>query len=68
MRRAIVLNLFVYDAVASLAMLLIQLSGGMNLLGWGVVAIYLFFTLGFGHFLLPQKKPNNRCIHAHAAP
>jgi hypothetical protein len=56
LRRAIVLNLFVYDAVAFVAMLLIQLSGGMNPFGWGVVAIYLFFTLGFGYFLLPQKK------------
>ena len=55
-RRAIVLSLFVYDAIAFVAMLLIQLSGGMNLLGWGVVAIYLFFTLGFGYFLLPQKN------------
>jgi len=55
-RRAIVLNLFVYDAVAFVAMLLIQLSGGMNLLGWGIVAIYLFFAIGFGYFLLPQKK------------
>lgn len=56
LRRAIILNLFVYDAIAFIAMLLIQLSGGMNLLGWGVIAIYLFFTLGFGYFLLPQKK------------
>jgi hypothetical protein len=56
LRRAIVLNLFVYDAIAFLAMLIIQLSGGMNTFGWGVVAIYLFFTLGFGYFLLPQKK------------
>jgi hypothetical protein len=55
-RRAIVLDLFVYDAVALIAILLIQLSGGMNLLGWGVVGIYLFFTLGFGYFLLPKKK------------
>jgi hypothetical protein len=55
-RRAIVLDLFVYDAVAFVAMLLIQLSGGLNLLGWGIVAIYLFFTLGFGYFLLPQKQ------------
>ena len=55
-RRAIVLSLFAYDAIAFVAMLLIQLSGGMNLLGWGVVAIYLFFTLGFGYFLLPQKN------------
>ena len=55
-RRAIVLNLFVYDAIAFVAMLLIQLSGGMNLLGWGIIAIYLFFAIGFGYFLLPQKK------------
>jgi hypothetical protein len=55
-RRAIILNLFVYDAIAFIAMLLIQLSGGMNLLGWGIVVIYLFFALGFGYFLLPQKK------------
>ena len=54
-RRAIVLDLFVYDAIALIATLLIQISGGMNLLGWGIVAIYLFFTLTFGYFLLPQK-------------
>jgi hypothetical protein len=55
-RRAIILDLFVYDAVAFVAMLLIQASGGMNLLGWGVVAIYFFFTLGFGSFLLPGRN------------
>jgi len=55
-RRAIVLDLFVYDAVGFVAALLIQLSGGLNLLGWGVVAIYLFFAVGFGYFLLPQRE------------
>jgi len=55
-RRAIILDLFVYDAIALVATLVIQLSGGLNLLGWGIVAIYLFFTVGFGYFLLPQKK------------
>jgi hypothetical protein len=55
-RRAIILDLFVYDAIALVATLLIQLSGGLNLLGWGIVAVYLFFTIGFGYFLLPQKK------------
>jgi hypothetical protein len=48
--------LFVYDAVALVATLLIQLSGGLNALGWGIVAIYLFFTVGFGYFLLPQAR------------
>ena len=55
-RRAIILDLFVYDAIALVATLLIQLSGGLNLLGWGIVAVYLFFTVGFGYFLLLKKK------------
>jgi len=55
-RRAIVWDLFVYDAIAFVAVLLIQLSGGLNLLGWGIVAIYLFFAVGFGSFLLPERK------------
>jgi hypothetical protein len=55
-RRAIIWNLFVYDAIALVAILIIQLSGGLNLLGWGIAAVYLFFTLGFGYLLLPQGK------------
>ena len=56
-RRAIILHLFVYDAIAFVASLLFQLSGGMNLLGWGIVGIYLFFTVGFGYFWLAKKQP-----------
>jgi hypothetical protein len=55
-RRAIIANLFVYDAVALIAMLILQLGGAMNALGWGVVFIYLFFTATFGYYMLPQKK------------
>jgi hypothetical protein len=55
-RRAIIWDLFLYDAVALVAILLIQISGGMNLLGWGIVAIYLFFAVGFGSFLLPGRR------------
>jgi hypothetical protein len=55
-RRAIIWNLFVYDAIALVFTLIIQLSGGLNVLGWGIVAVYLFFTVGFGYFLLPQRK------------
>ena len=54
-RRAIIWHLFVYDAIALIATLIIQLSGGLNVLGWGIVAVYLFFTIGFGYFLLPQN-------------
>ncbi|MGC9348937.1 MAG: hypothetical protein ACP5JG_12410, partial [Anaerolineae bacterium] len=49
-RRAIIIDLFVYDAIALIATLIIQLTGGLNLLGWGIVIIYLFFTVGYGYF------------------
>jgi hypothetical protein len=55
-RRAIIWNLFVYDAIALIATLKIQLSGGLNVLGWGIVTVYLFFTIGFGYFLIPQRN------------
>jgi len=55
-RKAIITALFVYDAVAFIAMLILQLSGAMNALGWGVVFIYLFFTITFGYYMLPRKK------------
>lgn len=55
-RRAIILNLFVYDAIALVVTLIFVLTGRLNPLGWGIVAVYLFFTIGYGYFLLPQKK------------
>ena len=55
-RRAIILNLFVYDAIALVVTLIFVLTGSLNPLGWGIVAVYLFFTIGYGYFLLPQKK------------
>lgn len=55
-RRAIIWDLFVYDAIGLIVTLVIVLSGGLNWLGWGIVVVFLFLTLGFGYFLLPQKK------------
>jgi hypothetical protein len=54
-RRAIVLDLFVYDAIGLVVSLLVTLSGGMNWLGWGIVGVYLFFTIGFGYYWLAKK-------------
>jgi hypothetical protein len=48
--RAAVLGLLVYDAVGFIAAVLAMLTGVMNVLGWSVVAIYLFFTIGYGYF------------------
>ena len=55
-RKAIIIHLFVYDAIALVATLIIILSGGLNVLGWGIVFVYLFFTIGYGYFLLQENK------------
>jgi hypothetical protein len=48
-RRAIILALLVYDAIGFLATLQSQLVGYLNPLGWLIIVIYLFFTIGFGY-------------------
>ena len=55
-RTAIIIYLFVYDAVALVALSIMQLQGAMNLFGWGVIAVYLFFTVGYGYLLLKQRR------------
>ena len=54
-RRAIILGLCVYDAIGFVVTLIALLTGVLGLLGWFAAAIYLFFAIGFGYFLLPQK-------------
>ena len=55
-RKAIILHLFVYDAIALIATLIIQLSGGLNVLGWGIVFVYLFFSVGFGYLFIQERN------------
>lgn len=55
-RRAIVLGLCVYDAIGFIITLIALFTGALGVLGWMAAAIYLFFALGFGYFLLPQKR------------
>jgi hypothetical protein len=53
--RAIILGLCVYDAIGFVITLIAQFTGALGPLGWGAAAIYLFFAVGFGYFLLPKK-------------
>jgi hypothetical protein len=55
-RRIIALDLFVYDAIGFVVALIAQLSGLMNPLGWFIVLVYLFFTLGFGYLLVMKQR------------
>jgi hypothetical protein len=56
-RWAIILALFVYDAIGFVVTLITIISGALNSLAWLIVALYLFFALGFGYFLIPKGKP-----------
>ena len=57
-RWAIILALFVYDAIGVIVTLVAILSGELNPLAWLVVALYLFLALGFGYFLFSKRKPS----------
>jgi len=49
-RSAIVLALFVSDAVGFVIALMAQIRGVVNQLGWSTVVIYLLLALGFAYF------------------
>lgn len=56
-RRAIILGLFVYDAIGFVVTLIAMIAGLFNPMGWLAVAIYLFFTVGFGYFFFNEPNP-----------
>ncbi len=58
-RRAIILDLFIYDAIGVVITLIATLSGVLNWLGWAVVVLYLFFAVGYGYFWFqkPAAQP-----------
>jgi len=55
-RRAIIIALFVYDLIGFVVTTITVISGILNPLGWLVVFVYLFFTVGFGYFLFNPEK------------
>jgi len=55
-RRAIILALFVYDLIGFIVTTMTVIAGVLNLLGWLVVFVYIFFTVGFGYFLIKSPE------------
>lgn len=56
-RFAIILGLFLYDAIGFIVWLIGVLAGLMNTLGWAIVVLYLLLALGFGYFLIKKPQP-----------
>ena len=54
-RKAIILDLFIYDGIALIVTSYNVLTGVLNWLGWGIVAVYLFFTIGYGYFWFQKE-------------
>lgn len=54
-RRAILLDLLVYDAIGVVITVAAVASGVLGTLGWGVVVVYLFFAVGSAYVLLAGK-------------
>lgn len=54
-RQAIVLDVFFYDLIGLITVLIFYFNGTLNALGLGAGFIYLFLTVGFGLFLFPKK-------------
>ena len=59
-RRAILLYLFVYDAIGVIITVAAIISKTLNALGWGVVAVYLLFAVWSGIMLLAGKSTELR--------
>jgi hypothetical protein len=55
-RRAVLYCAFTYLLLSTIILLITQLRGLMNPLGWGIVMIHFIFMIWFGYFLINQSK------------
>jgi hypothetical protein len=55
-RRAVVYYAFTYLLLSTIILLITQLKGLMNPLGWGIVMIHFIFMIWFGYYLINQSK------------
>ena len=49
-------SIFLYLLLSTIILLITQLKGLMNSLGWGIVALHLGFMLWFGYYIIKKGK------------
>ena len=54
-KKAFAISITIGDAIGAVVCMMAVLSGTLNSLGWLPAAIYLFFTIGFGYFVVSPK-------------
>jgi hypothetical protein len=55
-RRGVVYCAFTYLLLSTIILLIAQLKGLMNGMGWGIVILHLVFLLWFGYYLITRGK------------
>jgi len=55
-RRGVVSCIFTYLLLSTILLLITQLKGLMNPMGWGIVILHFVFMIWFGYYLINQGK------------
>lgn len=55
-RRAVIYSAFTYLLLSTIILLITQLKGQMNPMGWGIVMIHFVFMVWFGYYLVNRSK------------
>jgi len=55
-KRGVVYCIFTYLLASTIILLITQLKGLMNAMGWSVVILHLVFMFWFGYYLINQGK------------
>ncbi len=55
-RRGVVYCVFTYLLLSTILLLITQLKGLMNPMGWSIVILHFVFMLWFGYYLINQGK------------
>lgn len=55
-KRGVVYCIFIYLLASTIILLITQLNGQMNAMGWSIVFLHLVFMLWFGYYLIKPVK------------
>ena len=57
-KRGVVYCIFIYLLLSTTILLVTQIKGLMNSMGWGIVILHFGFMLWFGNFIINRGKSN----------
>jgi hypothetical protein len=55
-KRGVVYSVFIYLFLSTILLLITQLNGLMNYMGWGIVILHLAFMIWFGYYLIKPEE------------